>query len=98
MKRSEFYIGKEFFTGSGRWRCTDIGTRVIVAIFLEPHEVVQSWRDESGVHERREISNDASWFNGPPYAIVEHVFDGDGIEGCYATAEEAPPDSTHEDL
>jgi hypothetical protein len=35
MKRSDFYIGMEFFTGAGKWCCTDIGTRVIVAISLE---------------------------------------------------------------
>lgn len=32
MKHNEFKIGEDFFTATGRWRCTDIGTRVIVAI------------------------------------------------------------------
>jgi hypothetical protein len=35
MKRNEFYIGLEFYMGSGQWRCTDIGTRVVVAIKLD---------------------------------------------------------------
>ena len=35
MKHSKFKIGTEFLTGSGRWRCTDVGTRTIVAIKLD---------------------------------------------------------------
>lgn len=34
MEHSEFEIGKEFFCGGNRWRCTDVGTRVIIAICL----------------------------------------------------------------
>lgn len=32
MTHADFKIGAEFFTGSGKWVCTDIGTRVIVAL------------------------------------------------------------------
>jgi hypothetical protein len=35
MQHSEFKIGTEFYTASGRWRCTDIGTRVVVALKLD---------------------------------------------------------------
>lgn len=35
MKLSDFKIGADFETDSGIWRCTDIGTRVIVAIDLD---------------------------------------------------------------
>lgn len=35
MKHSEFKIGGEFTTGSGRWRCTDVGTRTAVAFKLD---------------------------------------------------------------
>lgn len=35
MKHSEFQIGMEFLTGSGRWRVTDIGTRTVLAIKLD---------------------------------------------------------------
>jgi hypothetical protein len=41
MKHADFQIGTEFFTAAGRWRCTDVGTRVIVAISLEPRETVR---------------------------------------------------------
>lgn len=27
-------------------------------------------------------SDDPSWFNGPPYAVAEIVFDEDDLEGC----------------
>ncbi len=41
MTKDDFHIGLEFFTGSGKWRCTDIGTHVIVAIKLDKDDV--SW-------------------------------------------------------
>ena len=62
MNRTEFRIGIEFYTGSGKWRCTDIGTRCIAAIKLD--------------------KQDTSYYNGPPYAVVEHVFDEFGMQGC----------------
>jgi len=34
MKKSDFSIGLVFYTGAGKWRCTDVGSRVIVAIEL----------------------------------------------------------------
>ena len=63
MKHSDFRIGREFMTATGRWRCTDVGTRTIAAIRLD-------------------LDHDRKWYNGPPYAVVEYVFDEDGIEGC----------------
>ena len=38
MKKEEFEIGQDFYTATGRWRCTDIGTRVIVAIHLDQED------------------------------------------------------------
>ncbi|NOQ63412.1 MAG: hypothetical protein GQ582_02730 [Methyloprofundus sp.] len=35
MKKEDFQLGLEFYTDAGTWRCTDIGTRVIVAIKLD---------------------------------------------------------------
>lgn len=32
MEHSEFQIGTEFYTESGLWRCTDVGSRTIVAV------------------------------------------------------------------
>ena len=34
MKRADFQIGGEFVTAAGRWRCTDVGKRTIIAIRL----------------------------------------------------------------
>lgn len=83
MKHSEFFIGKEFATATGRWRCTDKGSRVIVAISLEPREMVRQERDEHGtVREDRFISSDRGDLAGPPFAVAEYVFDEYSIEGC----------------
>ena len=73
MKHSDFRIGLEFLTGSGRWRCTDVGKRTIVAIRLN-HD------------------DEPAWYNGPPYAVVESVFDKFDIEGC----ERAPKHRTYD--
>lgn len=52
---SDFHIGLEFWTETGQWRCTDVGTRTICALKVD--------------------SVGADWLNGPPYAVVESVFD-----------------------
>ena len=64
MQLRDFKIGIEFICSEKRWRCTDIGTRVIVAICLDEY-------------------NDQSWFNGPPYAVSETVFDESDIKVCH---------------
>ncbi len=74
MKHSEFSIGCEFMTGSGRWRCTDVGKRTIAAIKLDK-------------------DHDPHWYNGPPYAVVESVFDEDGMIDC----DPAPDKGTYDD-
>ncbi|MFZ1830028.1 MAG: antitoxin VbhA family protein [Candidatus Competibacteraceae bacterium] len=63
MQRTDFEIGFEFECGGRRWRCTDIGTRTVIAIALE-------------------YPDDPSWYNGPPYAVAEAVFDEYDLEGC----------------
>jgi hypothetical protein len=79
MRHEKFRIGTEFWCGGRRWRCTDVGTRVIVGVCLEAHEVVNV---ASGAAATPETTNDASWFVGPPYAVPEEVFDEYDIEGC----------------
>ncbi len=83
MKPSHFNIGDEFIMANGwRWRITDIGTRVVVAIRIQPL-VLQSKRD--GKIRREEISEIEAghygWFDGPPYAVAEQVFDECDLEG-----------------
>lgn len=63
MQYTDFEIGLEFECGEKRWRCTDLGTRTVIAIALEYPE-------------------DPSWYNGPPYAVAETVFDEYDLEGC----------------
>ena len=48
MQHADFQIGTEFFTATGKWRCTDVGTRVIVAISLESQTMIRVRRGESG--------------------------------------------------
>lgn len=91
MKHSDFQIGTEFFTETGRWRCTDVGTRVITAISLEPRNMV---RMRGGAHgdqpEQSFVSDDPRDLVGPPYMVGEHVFDEYDLDGCYATKDAIP--------
>lgn len=85
MDYSQFHIGLDFWCGGKRWRCTDVGSRVIVAISLEPHGLVSlevDLQNPSKRTEHRYVTDDTSWFNGPPYGIVEYVFDEDSILAC----------------
>jgi hypothetical protein len=85
MQHSDFSIGLEFWCGEKRWRCTDVGTRVIVAICLEPREMVRLERDpldKSKSKETRFTSDDPRDLNGPPFGVAENVFDEYDIEGC----------------
>jgi len=68
MTLHDFKIGNAFWTRTGEWRCTDIGTRVVVAIRLD--------------------QDDPTWYNGPPYAVAETVFDEDDLEVCFASEAE----------
>jgi len=73
----------EFWCGGRRWCCTDVGTRTVVGICLEPREVVSVAGDvEAGGVTTRRITTDDSWLAGPPYAVAEEVFDEYSIEGC----------------
>lgn len=91
MQHTDFQIGTEFFTAAGKWRCTDVGTRVIVAIALEPRTMIRVRRGESGAHIKESfLSDDSRDLAGPPYMVAEHVFDEYDIEGCYTTADEEP--------
>ncbi len=82
MRRSDFKIGTEFYTAAGKWRCTDIGTCVIVAISLESPRKLET-NSKDGLHVT--YSNDPSDLTGPPYMVNEVVFDEYDFEGCYPT-------------
>ena len=89
MRHEEFRIGMEFWCGGRRWRCTDVGTRVVVGVCLEPHEVVTvtGKAGASGATITRTIAADDSWFAGPPYAVPEEVFDEHSMDACNLSAD-----------
>jgi hypothetical protein len=99
VRHSDFQIGTHFFTETGKWRCTDVGTRVIVAISLEPHEMVRSQEGADGRRiEEHFISDDPRDLEGPPYMVAEHVFDEYSIEGCYASEDEVSGSGSNNSL
>ncbi len=82
MVLEDFSIGLEFLTALGRWRCTDIGTRTIIAIQIDKVDVIR-YNSVEKTRTKRVVTDDPSWFNGPPYAVAECVFDEDEMIGCF---------------
>jgi hypothetical protein len=94
MLHSEFSIGTEFWLGAKRWRCTDVGTRTVIAICLEPREIVRTELDPDNPARRVEIkcvSSDPRDLNGPPYGIVESVLDEYDLDACTTEPECTEP-------
>ena len=92
MRHGQFKIGETFRCGGQQWRRTDIGTRTIVAICLDRVEVGSPSPELRRTLGRAEAEAEG-WFNGPPYAVLEHVFDEGGIVGCSLTPDD---DATRE--
>ncbi len=83
MKHNEFSIGQNFRCGERLWRCTDIGTRVIVAIPADYAEITTASGEPPNLQLSSQTQNlTESDFNGPPYALAEIVFDEDDIVAC----------------
>jgi len=77
MKAKDFAIGVEFKCGERYWRCTDVGSRVVIAICTSNDLPL----DRLG---------DPSWLNGPPYAVPEVLFDEYDLPGCEIVTVTAP--------
>lgn len=85
MKLIDFVIGEVFRCSERLWRCTDIGTRVVLAIRIDQVEVGGI---ADGVPKifRTLAYNEAEaegWFKGPPYAVAESVFDENNMSACF---------------
>jgi hypothetical protein len=81
MQHKDFVIGETFWCGGRQWRCTDIGTRVITAIRLDRVDVGSPAPERRRTLGRVEAESEG-WFNGPPYAVSESVFDENDMGGC----------------
>ena len=85
MELRDFVIGETFWTHDGAFRCTDIGTRVVVAVKLGPRVIARAERLDGELQITRRMDDDPSWLNGPPYAVEEVVFDENELLGCFST-------------
>ena len=50
MNIQDFKVGKDFSCGDKMWRCTDKGSRVIIAICLDDSDVLDDPRNLSARH------------------------------------------------
>ncbi len=85
---AKFWIGCEFRCGDRLYRCTDVGTRTLIAICIDPV-------DFNGTEGPRRLSRAEAerqgWFNGPPFASAELVFDEYDLPVCHIIGHKAPP-------
>ncbi|WEJ11736.1 hypothetical protein [Sinorhizobium prairiense] len=89
MEHSEFHIGLDFWCGKGRWRCTDVGTRTVVAIRLDQFKTTAVDAGKAILESLTyEQANAAGWFIGPPYAVAELVFDENDLKSCSLESDE----------
>ena len=96
MELSDFVIGETFCTHHGAFLCTDIGTRVVVAVKLGPREIARAESVAGELRITKRIDDDPSWLNGPPYAVEEVVFDENELLGCFRTEAELLADGGDE--
>lgn len=83
MNLDEFHIGLEFWCGGKQYRCTDVGTRAVLAIRID-HATIAT-KDGDTISTRtigRAEAEAIGWFDGPPYGVVEQAFDEDDMEVC----------------
>ncbi len=74
-------MGMEFSMNCKLWRVTDIGTRTVIVIRVDEVAVKSSNKvNDRKLNKVRAESE--GWFNGPPYAVQEFVFDEDDFEAC----------------
>ncbi|WFT88745.1 hypothetical protein [Rhizobium leguminosarum] len=73
----------DYFNGA-RSRCTDVGTRTVVAIRVHPVEMTTVQAGGTKEHETPtyEQADAMGWFDGPPFGVAEVVFDEDDLEVC----------------
>jgi hypothetical protein len=81
MQHSDFIVGREFRCGEGLWRVTDRGSRTVVAIRIDCVRVGGTTPALCRTLNRAEAEQEG-WFNGPPFAIAEQVFDEEDLAGC----------------
>ena len=79
MKHNEFVIGQDFICADRRWRCTDIGCRVIVAI---PADYAEITRYSAKQMQTKTTALTEKDLFGPTYWLAEIVFDEDGMISC----------------
>jgi hypothetical protein len=96
MELSDFVIGETFWTHHGVFLCTDIGTRVVVAVKLGPREIARAESVDGELRITKLIDDDPSWLNGPPYAVEEIVFDENELLACFRTEAELLADGGDE--
>ena len=89
MNHSDFYIGMEFFYRRREVAVHRYRLARCCSHFLGAAEMVNMHYDENKErHEQRFISTDPRDLSGPPYGVIEHVFDEYDLEGCYARPDE----------
>lgn len=86
MLPSQFKVGDAFTNRRALFRCTDIGSRVVIGIPIDRAEIVEV---RNGVQSRRmvDLRKEPSWLIGPPYGVGELVFDEYELDTVHLVSE-----------
>src|ERR1700724_2329150 len=87
MKHSDFKIGIEFLTATGRWRCTDVGARTNAAIRLDLDHDPAWYNGRAYAVVEQAFDEDA--IEGCEPRPQERIFDDSG-KACSVTIEPSP--------
>lgn len=86
MKLEEFKIGEFFWTGSGKWKCYDIGTKTVIAIKWQKENANITVTDGLGNFDTEIMAIDPD--SAPSYMLSHSNFYEDDFAGCWSTESE----------
>ena len=91
MNIDEFEVDGEFSMSGRTYRCTDRGSRVVVAIRVDEATVTTTRGGVAIATETigRDAAEAGGWFSGPPYGVPEVVIDEDDMPACQAVRRQA---------
>lgn len=87
MTHDDFKVGLEFRYRDQTWRCTDVGSRTVIAICITEVWVTRA-RANTNIKERFKLEGiEPKRLDGPPYGVAEQVFDERMMSSCIPLAD-----------
>lgn len=88
MNKNEFYVGLCFYMAGSKYRVTDIGQRVVIAIKLQLRFEATKYNPSRGEHVAYYKEVGESYYSGHPSCYIEFVINEYDMHTCSLTKEE----------